>query len=122
MVGTVTLIEKERWRAINVENDEIEIAVIIDVAECSAAARLQRSRIQPCPSATSWNERPWIFRKSCNGSRNLASFSSTSVSDEKLPFAIRMSGQPSLSKSPKPVPHFTNVLVFCEKPISGANP
>ena len=63
---------------------------------------------------------PWTFRKSCRGSRNFTFTGQLVHSDEKLPFAIRMSGHPSLSKSPNPVPHFTGASVSRASPDCSA--
>src|SRR5581483_2955935 len=47
MVGARRLIQKKRWWLTDVEDDDVEIAVVVDIAKRDATPRFQRSLIQP---------------------------------------------------------------------------
>src|SRR6266576_663938 len=71
----------------------------------------KRRSFSPALSEISSNVRFPRLRKICSGSAYRASPGSASIEDEKLQLAMRMSGHPSLSKSPNPVPHLIDAKV-----------
>lgn len=107
MIPISRLIQKKRRWAAHVVHDDVNIPIIIDIPESSAAPRLQRPIVQTSGISNLFKGAVAFISKEL---QRLAIFQlpgSVSTSCETLPFAIKISGQPLLSKSTKPVPHRT---------------
>lgn len=46
MVCVAGFVDEEGGRSVDIEDDEIQIAVVVDVAECGAAAGLEGSDVE----------------------------------------------------------------------------
>ncbi len=47
MVGIMSFVQKQRWRRVDVENDHVEIAIVINVSERGPPSGFQGSVVQP---------------------------------------------------------------------------
>ena len=107
VVAAADVVDQQPRRAVVVADQHVDVAVVVDVAERRAAADLRQLEHRAGRARVTSSNRPLPrLRNSCfrwcsgNGSLRLRSASIVWTA----PLTVRMSSQPSLSKSNQAVP------------------